>query len=201
MLAFLLAVPYFAAMADTDWYKPAHGPTALTLSQVERALGHALGAPFVARSRLRARIKHLMKLGLVSVEKGRSRARYGRGEIAKLLIGLILQELSVDPVVVVSIVRNEWPILAGLIEQATSHEIRGGGRPPYYLCVWSQAMSGPWTRKPAISLAVLPLQELNPLTPTPNQHFFQLVNAHRGQWLSVFNLTDLFTRVEAALPL
>jgi hypothetical protein len=62
-------------------------------------------------------------------------------------------------------------------------------------------MSGPWARKPAISLAVLPLQEPNPLTPAPNQHWFQLVNANHGQWLSLFNLTDLFTRVEAALPL
>jgi hypothetical protein len=187
-------------MSDTDLYKPAHGPAALTLSQVEHALGHALGVPFVARSRLRARIKHLMKLGLVSVEKGRSRARYGRSEIAKLLIGLILQELSVDPVLVASTVRNEWPILADPIEHATSNEVRSGGRPPYYLCVWSQAMSGPWARKPAISLAVLPLQELNPLTPTPNQQLIQLVNANPGQWLSFFNLTNLFTRIEAALP-
>jgi hypothetical protein len=141
-----------------------------------------------------------MKLGLVSVEKGRSRARYGHSEIAKLLVGLILQELSVDPVVVVSTVRNEWPILADPIERAASNEVRSGGRPPYYLCVWSQAMSGPWARKPAISLVVLPLQELNSLTPVANQQLIQLVNANRGRWLSFFNLTDLFTRIEAALP-
>src|SRR5262245_6644674 len=185
-------------MIGTDWYRL----PAFTFAQAERALGNGFNiGPVHQRTVLRARLKHFVRLGLVHVGKSRTRARYSRAQIAQLALAVVLAQLGgMDPSLATNIIRNYWPAIAGTIESVTGPEVRNS-REPYFLCLWSETTTGPWARRPPISLSVLRLQELNPLIPAPNQHLIQLINANRGgRWPCFFNLTDLFTRIEAALP-
>src|SRR5262249_50247684 len=89
---------------------------------------------------------------------GRSRAHYTYSQFAQLLISLILTELGgMNPTVVTATVKNQWPTIARTIKLVAGYEARSGT--PYRLCVWSQTMTGPWLRKPAISIAVLAATE------------------------------------------
>jgi hypothetical protein len=160
-------------------------------AQMETACAAALGLGLMQqRSVLRARIKHLMKVGLLSVERGRPRAHYTRNQFNQLLVSLVLTELGgMDPVVVTATVKNQWPVVAGSIELVGSYEVRS--QPPYYLCVWSQTMTGPWLRKRALSINVLQL--------TASQ-LLQLMDRTEDCWFAAYNLTRIFTRAEYALP-
>jgi len=175
-------------------------PTTFTYAQVEHAVAQALELGLVQqRSVLRARIKHFMKVGLLNVEKGRSRAHYTYGQFARLLIAIVLTELGgMDPTTVAAVVRNQWPTVARTIELVAGHEARSGT--PYHLCVWSQTMTGPWLRKPAISIAVLQFQTITQWAPVTNSQLLQLAAENPDRWFAAYNLTRIFARAENALP-
>ena len=174
--------------------------TTYTFAEVEHAAAQALGLGLVQqRSVLRARIKHFMKVGLLNVERGRSRAHYTRNQFAQLLLGLILTELGgMDPTTVTAVVKNQWPTVARTIELVAGHEARSGT--PYHLCVWSQTMTGPWLRKPAISIAVLQFQTITPWGALTNPQLLQLAAENPDRWFAAYNLTRIFARAENALP-
>src|SRR5262245_41912051 len=189
-IAFFSLVRQCCGIIGTELYKM---PT-YTYAQIEHAAAQGLGLGLVhQRTVLRARIKHLMKVGLLTVEKGRTRARYSYNQFAQLLLSLILTELGgMDPTVVTAVVRNNWPTIARTMELVAGYEARSGE--PYHLCAWSQTMTGPWTRKPAISIAVLQLQGISPWGPAPSPQLLRLAAENRDRWFASYNLTPIFTR-------
>jgi len=114
-------------------------------------------------------------------------------------LSLILTELGgMDPTTVTAVVKNQWPTVARTIELVAGYEARSGT--PYHLCVWSQTMTGPWLRKPAISIAVLQFQTITPWGAVTNSQLLQLAAENPDRWFAAYNLTRIFTRAETALP-
>jgi len=171
---------------------------AYSYAEAETALARAFDVGLVhQRGALRGRLKHLQKLGLVNLEKGKKRVRYSRAQIAQWLIALILAELGLDPTLIVVTLKNNWRNIASTIELATNHEAQSGQ--PYHLCLWSHVMSAPWAQKSPISLAVIQLQQPNPFAPAHNE-MLRLVAGNRDNWFSTYNITRIFSRLENALP-
>jgi hypothetical protein len=175
-------------------------PTTFTYAQVEHAVAQALGLGLVQqRSVLRARIKHFMKVGLLNIEKGRARAHYTYGQFAQLLVALVLTELGgMDPTTVAAVVKNNWPTVARTIQLVAGYEATSGQH--YYLIVTSRTMTGPWLRKPALSIAVLQFQAITQWTSVVNSQLLQLMAENQDSWFAVYDLTRIFNRAETALP-
>src|SRR5262245_17511488 len=126
---------------------------AYSYAQVEAALGAVLAVRAEhRRGPLRARLKHLQRLGLVDLKSGKGkRVEYSHAQVAQWLLALILAEMGMDPVIVVTAIKSHWKQIAGDIERATSWDARSGGAHAY-LCLWPRAMSATWEQKPAVSI-------------------------------------------------
>jgi len=183
-------------MVRTELYR--FEAPAYSYAEAETALARAFDVGLMhQRGALRGRLKHLQKLGLVNLEKGRKRVRYSRSQVAQWLIALILAELGLDPTLIVASLKNNWRNIASTIELVTSHEAQSGQ--PYFLCLWSNVMSAPWARRSPISLAVIQLQQPTPFASASNE-MLKLVAENRDKWFCTYNLTRIFSRLENALP-
>jgi hypothetical protein len=171
-------------------------------AEAEGALGYAFGFGLVhQRGTIRSRLKHFQRCGLIDLNLGGKRkAKYSRAQIAQWLLALILAETGADPVVIVAALRTSWRRIAGTLELVTSDEARS--RSPYYLVAWPRVISGPVAQKPALTLEVLQLPSPNPFAPMTEQlrQLRELVAGNSDDWVSVYNLTRIVSRLEIALP-
>jgi hypothetical protein len=77
--------------------------------RVERALSAVFEVPSERRSKLRARIKHVMRIGLRAAERPTSeRAEYEQEGIDMWLVALTLMDHHIDPVLAVQTVQANW---------------------------------------------------------------------------------------------
>jgi hypothetical protein len=77
--------------------------------RVERALCAVFEIPSNQRSRLRARIKHMQKLGLKAAERpADARAEYEREGVDQWLVALAMMDYHIDPVLAVKTVQANW---------------------------------------------------------------------------------------------
>jgi hypothetical protein len=77
--------------------------------RVERALCAVFEIPTARRSKLRARIKHMQKLGLKAAERpADGRAEYEQEGVDQWLVALAMMDHHVDPVLAVKTVQANW---------------------------------------------------------------------------------------------
>jgi hypothetical protein len=177
---------------------------AYTYAEVETALAAALGVRTYQRGLLRARLKHVQRLGLIDLQakkgKQRRRVEYNYAQAAQWLLALILAETGLDPAIVVAMLKNNWKRISRDVEQAASHEARSG-RLTSYLRLTPRAMSAAWEQKPPVTIDVTQLDVIQSFAPMPQNHpLVQMINANLDDWSCFYNLTRALSRLETALP-
>lgn len=85
-------------------------PEKFGYAQVERALARVFGMPpEVQTGMLRGRLIHLRRLGFGPRGEGRgTRISYDRAAVERWLIALKLEDVGVDPMVVISLIEGTW---------------------------------------------------------------------------------------------
>jgi hypothetical protein len=117
-----------------------------TYAQVEGALGTLFRVPASAEGSFRGRIRHLQRIGLVTVAPGKGRRiSYTPVQANEWMLALLLAELGVDPTVIVKSVQRERKRLHGWIKEATDDEALGGNE--VFLAARPALMSGAWASK------------------------------------------------------
>jgi hypothetical protein len=172
--------------------------------EIETALAAALGIRAQhQRGALRARLKHVQRLGLVDLKAGKGkRIEYSYAQATQWLLALILAETGVDPTMVVATIKNNWKHISRDIEEASSYEARSGGF-ALYLWLKPHAMSAAWEEKAPIAMSVMRLDasQPRPLAPMPHDHpLVQMIHASPDDWSCFYNLTRALSRLETALP-
>src|SRR5262245_3988384 len=178
---------------ETPAYSYAEAETAVAAAAGVRAQ-HQRGA-------LRARLKHLQRLGLVELKaKKGKRAEYSRSQVTQWLLALILAEIGLDPTVVVATIKSTWKDISRDVEQATGHEARSG-RFISYLILTPRAMSAAWEQKLPVAIDVIQIDTPALFVPMPQSHpLIQRINADLDDWSCFYNLTRALSRLETALP-
>ena len=165
---------------------------AYSYAEVETALARTLVVPAGhQRGALRARLKHLQRLGLVDLKAGKGkRVKYNHAQVAQWLLALIMAEMGLDPTIVVTSLKGSWKHIASAVEEAIGPEAQRGGR-PYYLCVWPRVMSGPWRQKPSLAISVEQL---------PDDELRNKIHSSRDDWFGIYNLTRALSHLDIVLP-
>jgi hypothetical protein len=159
---------------------------------IERALGAALGVnERVQRGALRSRLKRLAQLGLPkSLEGQEGRRLYSQEEIHQILIGLLLGNLGLDPMVVARAVKKVWKqnFRRSVIEAAQE----AGAVPereitdPMVLHANLRVVSEPWrTGDPNTALTITALQRRS-----KRSAGFGFESLHPVEWTAALNYTE-----------
>jgi hypothetical protein len=199
-LAFLLPIRHICQMVST---KPNRfDAPAFSYRETEDALARTLQFNLVAqRGMLRARLKHLQRLGLIELNLGKQkRAQYSRAQVTLWLLALVLADAGLDPALIVAALKNNWRRLASTLELATSDEATSGR--PYFLHLTLRVMSASVVQKPALTIGLVQLQHPNPYAPISEQlrELRALVAGEFSDWSSLFNVTRILSRLQNYLP-
>ena len=110
---------------------------------VETALAGIFGADQdVQRGAFRARLKHFQRLGLPGIEAGKgTRVRYTYDLACQWLIGLMMAEVGVDPILIARIVKTRWEYLGPWVRRATDSDATEN---PVFFSLRPRLMSGAW---------------------------------------------------------
>jgi hypothetical protein len=83
--------------------------------ETERALARVFDLEDVLRDKtFRARLLHLRKCGLTPINPGRGvRIRYTFSDVCQLLVGLVLAEINIDPLLIVRTLQRHWKQRSG----------------------------------------------------------------------------------------
>jgi hypothetical protein len=115
---------------------------------VEFALAWVFGADDAVRhGALRGRLKHLGRLGWPGIGRGKGqRVLYSHEQAVQLLIALMLEELGIDPSVIVGLLKQYWEhALVPWVLRATDVEALDGN--PVFLALHPRLLSGEWSEK------------------------------------------------------
>jgi hypothetical protein len=108
------------------------------------------------RGPLRARLKHIQRLGLPGTAAGKgARISYSLEQASQWLIALLLSEVGIDPVVIVKTIQKNWrSSLARRVQEAVDAEVLSGK--PILLSIRPRSMSGAWIGKKSPHFRTLP---------------------------------------------
>jgi hypothetical protein len=109
--------------------KNLHGIAAAAVSfgQLERAMIQIFRVGNDRHAANRARMKHLLKLGLGVPRPGKGmRVAYTRETANQLLMAMLLADIGIDPVTVVRAVRANWQHLVPMVAKATEPRAQQG---------------------------------------------------------------------------
>jgi hypothetical protein len=163
-----------------------------TYAQAETILGKLYGVPDQATQRgaFRGRLKHLLRLGIpLGSRPGKGvRVAYGAEHLYQWAFCLELEEVGLDPTVIVRMLKAQWPkIRAGFKKTAKD------SRELFMVLMPLGLMSASWWKQAdeVPFVAALPLDEAY-------RYMDGLAQAiERSRWL-VFNLSRITRAVEAA---
>jgi hypothetical protein len=174
---------------------------------VETSLANIFGAdPDIQRGAFRARLKHFQRLGLPGIESGKgTRVAYTYDLACQWLIGLMMAEVGVDPIIIVQVVKTRWEFLKMWIRRATDTSAAGN---PVFLTLRPRLMSGAWTggKSDPATLEWIGafrrydyhhLKDRDGL-PIQRENIAMMLD-REGDWLCVRNLTETLTKLQAAL--
>ena len=125
--------------------KPQRLETTYSYAAVETALAGIFGADQdVQRGAFRGRLKHFQRLGLPGIESGKGTRISYSGEIAsQWLVGLLMAEVGIDPILIVRIIETRWKYLE--VGRATDAIATAPVKPnQVYLGLRPRLMSGAW---------------------------------------------------------
>ncbi len=187
---------------------------------VEDALAVVFGAkPQVQRGALRARLKHLQRLGLPGLKAGKgTRVRYNDTQAHQWLIAILLIEAFVDPTIAAQVIDKYWTShLARWIGQAIDYPESLMGN-PLILCLRPKLMEEIWKAKspvPAIEAfrrddpaqrreieitgGITKLKPLEGQARLNADNVLHAFNKHRGEWICFRDLTELLLQFKAEL--
>jgi hypothetical protein len=110
---------------------------------VEGALAAVFGAKRpTERARLRAHIKHLMRLGLGAGAGKGARTRYDLALASQWLLALLAAEIGVDQIISVQAIQKAWPQLQRWFKRALDNAQTGN---PVWLLLRPKPMTG-WAK-------------------------------------------------------
>jgi hypothetical protein len=124
---------------------------------VEGALAAVFGVDAkTQRGALRARLKHIQRLGLPGTAAGKgARISYSLEQASQWLIALLLSEIGIDPVVIVKTLQKNWgSSLARRVQEAA--DAGALSSKPILLSIRPRSMSGAWIGKKSPSFRILP---------------------------------------------
>ncbi len=128
-----------------------------TYGVVEGALAGVFGVDVkTQRGALRARLKHIQRLGLPGTAAGKgARISYSFEQASQWLIALLLSEIGIDPVVIVETIQKNWrSSLAKSVQEAADAGALSGK--PVLLSIRPRSMSGAWIGNKSSSFRSLP---------------------------------------------
>jgi hypothetical protein len=166
---------------------------------VEAALAGIFGAdPDVQRGAFRARLKHFQRLGLPGIESGKgTRISYSYEIACQWLVGLLMAEVGVDPILIVKIIKTRWEYLGPRVKRATDSD---AAENPWFLGLYPRLMSGSWAggkSDPETLKWITMFQRYNRKLKVEREEISTALD--RGGWLCVRNLTEALTKLQAAL--
>jgi hypothetical protein len=168
---------------------------------IERALGAALGVnERVQRGALRSRLKRLAQLGLPeALEDQEGRRLYSQEEIHQMLIGLLLGNLGLDPMVVARAVKKAWKqnFRRSVIEAAQEADAVPERKiaDPMVLHANLRVVSEPWrTKDPNSALTITNLDRLS-----KRGTAFGFANLGTAEWTAALNYTEAAIDLHRAL--
>lgn len=174
---------------------------------VETSLATIFGAsPDIQRGALRARLKHFQRLGLPGIKSGKgTRVAYTYDLTCKWLIGLLMAEVGVDPIIIVQVVKARWEFLEMWIRRATDQSAADN---PVFLTLRPRLMSGAWTggkSNPATLewIGAFRRYDYHHLKdhdgrPIQRENIAMMLD-QEGDWLCARNLTETLTKLQTAL--
>jgi hypothetical protein len=141
------------------------GEATFTYGELERAMASVFAIPPAGNGALRARLKHLARLGM-GLETGKgTRAQYTRDLCAQLLIALLLAEVGIDPAIAVQTIKTNWKTLAPSVQEATDGAAQRGN--PIYLELQLRVMSSALKGGP--SLQIFPFRRFATVGPNRDE--------------------------------
>jgi hypothetical protein len=171
---------------------------------VETALANIFGAdPDVQRGAFRARLKHFQRLGLPGIESGKgTRIGYSYEIACQWLIGLLMAEAGVDPILIVRIVKTRWEYLGPRVKRATDADAVAAEKPnPWCLGLYPKLMSGSWAggkSDPKTLEWITMFQRYNRKLKVEREEISTALD-RGGEWICVRNLTEMLTKLQTAL--
>jgi hypothetical protein len=181
--------------------KPQHEAETYSYAVVETALASVFGAdPAIQRGAFRARLKHFQRLGLPGIESGKgTRIAYSADVARQWLVGLLMAEIGVDPILIVGIVKSRWDYLTPWLRRATEP---GAAENPVFLGLRPRLMSGAWAGGKADPKTMEWISAFRRLTKNPNTGKWEETISpalDREGWYCVRNLTEALTKLQAGL--
>lgn len=171
------------------------------------------------RGALRARLKHLQRLGLPGLKAGKgTRVLYNDMQAHQWLIAILLIEAFVDPSIAAQVIHQYWKShLARWIGQAVADPESLMGN-PLILCLRPKLMKEIWQAKspvPAIEAfrrddpaqrreieitgGITKLKPLEGQARLNADNVLHAFNKHRGEWICFRDLTELLLQFKAEL--
>jgi hypothetical protein len=174
---------------------------------VETSLATIFGAsPDIQRGAFRARLKHFQRLGLPGIESGKgTRVDYTFPLACQWLIGLMMAEVGVDPIIIVQVVKTRWEFLEMWIGRAVDPS---EAENPVFLTLRPRLMSGAWIggkSDPATlewigAFRRYDYRHLKDRDGRPIQREnIAMMLDQEEDWLCVRNLTEALTRLQSTL--
>jgi hypothetical protein len=173
---------------------------------IETSLASIFGAsPDIQRAAFRARLKHFQRLGLPGIESGKgTRVAYTFDLACQWLVGLMMAEVGVDPVIIVQVVKTHWKFLEKWIARAIDPS---AAENPVFLTLRPRLMSGAWIggkSDPETLEWIGAFQRYDYYLKNPDGRPIQRENIammldQEDDWLCVRNLTETLTKLQTAL--
>jgi hypothetical protein len=175
--------------------------------RVERALCAVFEIPSSRRSKLRARIKHMQKLGLKAAERpADGRAEYEQDGIDQWLVALALMDNRADPVLAVRTIKANWRRAKGesLPRKELAEIVRMARETPYDnergIFLLLQGVSLPAEPEPLLTIgSVCPVRDINRGGKREDMQNWKLLFSPQPRGFTLIPLSYLLHTLDAAL--
>jgi hypothetical protein len=161
--------------------------------KVEAALATVFGAKRPAeRARVKAHIKHLMRLGLGGgVGKG-ARVQYTLAQASQWLLAMLMSEIGIDQVISVHTIKKAWP---QLLQRSFERVLRNAqtGKPPVWLTLRPKPMTG-WAKGGSIEWIGFYDWEDDRSPPPNNYTLLTKAVEDQDSWLGTRNLSRVMLK-------
>lgn len=160
--------------------------------EIEKALAQVFGMPEpVQTGMLRGRIIHLRKLGFGPRGKGRgTRTEYDYDAACKWMIALKLQDVGLDPMVVMDVVEGLWWQIGEIVQRANAPE----SEDDIFVAVYYPVLRAAWhhpTMPPSFT----------PFTSKEADKLMRWLTEYADRHAAVFNLSAHLRTLNQALGL